>query len=217
MDFLEKYNINNKDLYNEALTHSSYRNEHNLPYDYERLEFLGDAILEFIITEYLYDNFNQKEGVMTKLRASYVCENALNEYAKSIKLYDYVRVGTGELRSSGNHKKVILADVFEAIIAALFLDKGMDTAKEFVYDIVIPFIENNSEFFTDYKTELQEKVQCFQKTVTYELIDERGPGHDKEFTTNVLIDSIIFGTGCASTKKESEQRAAKDALLKYQS
>ena len=152
---------------------------------------------------------------MTKLRASYVCENALYEYSKDLNLSEYIKVGHGEEIDGGRFKKVILADIFEALMGAIYLDLGYDVVKRVINNIIVPYIENpNVEFFSDYKSVLQEFVQTKQKSLSYEIIDEQGPSHNKSFTTVVKIDDIIYGTGIANSKKESEQEAAKSALQK---
>lgn len=212
----DKLNIVPKDitLYNRAFSHSSYANEVKES-DYERLEFLGDAVLELVSSDYLYNKKEISEGDMTKLRASYVCENALYEYSKDLNLSDYIKVGHGEELAGGRFKKVILADIFEALMGAIYLDLGYDKVKEVINGIIIPYIENPEvKFFNDYKSALQEFVQTKQKSLSYEIIKEEGPSHNKTFTTVVKIDDIIYGNGVASSKKEAEQEAAKDALQK---
>ena len=152
---------------------------------------------------------------MTKLRASYVCENALYEYATDLEFNKLVMLGKGELNTGGNYKKAILADIFEAFIAAIYLDLGYEKAKQVVLDIIIPYVENKEVmFFSDYKSELQEAVQDVQRELTYELVNESGPAHDKQFEMAVKIDNIVYGTGEGHTKKEAEQEAAKSALTK---
>ena len=217
MEILDKLNIkySNINLYEQALTHTSYANEHNTE-SYERLEFLGDAILELIISEYLYKNTNYEEGRMTKLRSHYVCENALYEYSLLLGLNDYIRFGKGQL-TDGKYCKAIVADVFESFIAAMYLDIGLEEVKKFIYKYVIPLIEKNElDFFNDYKSILQELVQTDKRSLIYEIINETGPAHNKEFTVVVKIDEIIYGKGVAGSKKEAEQLAAKDALKKAQ-
>ncbi|MBE6153053.1 MAG: ribonuclease III [Firmicutes bacterium] len=218
MNFLKKYNIIPKSIkyYNIAFTHSSYSHENNLDYNYERLEFLGDAVLELVVTDYLFNKLDVKEGEMSRLRANYVCENALYKYAKEIELSKFIKVGNGEKQSGGQEKKAIMADIFEALIGAIYLDLGYNKAKQFIEEVVFPHIENNEEndFLRDYKSELQEKVQTNKKSVEYELIGESGPAHNKTFEMAVKIDDIVYGTAKAKTKKEAEQMAAKVALDK---
>ena len=202
-------------LYQTAFSHSSYVNENHLKQDYERLEFLGDAVLELVTSDYLYRNMNFKEGDMTKIRASYVCENALAEYSRELELSNYIKVGHGEEVDGGRYKKVIQADIFEALMGAIYLDLGFDIVKKVILDIIVPYIENpNVIFFSDYKSVLQECVQTEQRSLVYELIHEEGPSHNKTFTIVVKIDNIIYGKGVAASKKEAEQEAAKSALEK---
>lgn len=196
-------------LYSTAVTHSSYTNENPSYPDYERLEFLGDAVLEIIISDYLYKERKLEEGIMTKMRASYVCEEACATYAKELGLDEDIRVGTGEEINT-----TIMADVFEAFTAAVYLDQGFEFTKKFVLDIIVKYIENEIEFLHDYKSKLQELVQTVKKSIIYEVIDEKGPAHNKTFTSIVKIDGIIMGKGTAGSKKASEQEAAKDALSK---
>ena len=202
-------------IYNTAFSHSSYANEHRAKNDYERLEFLGDAVLDLVIADYLYSNHLEKEGEMTKIRASYVCENALFEYSINLGLNKYIKVGHGEEKEGGKYKKAIVADIFEALIGAIYIDLGYATARRTVLDIIVPYIENpDITFFSDYKSALQEYVQTEQKSLTYNLINEAGPAHDKTFTVEVEIDKIIYGVGTGQSKKEAEQEAAKEALKK---
>ena len=213
----EKLNIvpKNMTLYITAFSHSSYANEHKAKSDYERLEFLGDAVLDLVIADYLYNNKMEKEGEMTKVRASYVCENALSEYSLALGLNEYIKVGHGEEKEGGKYKKAIVADIFEAFIGAIYVDLGYATARKVVLSIIVPFIEDpNVTFFSDYKSALQEYVQTYQKSLTYNLVKEEGPAHDKSFTVEVIIDEIIYGTGNGGSKKEAEQEAAKSALEK---
>ena len=210
---LEKFGIvpNRLKLYEIALSHSSYTNEHKDKRNYERLEFLGDAVLELIVTEYLYKNFEQDEGDMTKTRANYVCENANFEYMNDIGLTKYIKVGNGEVHDI---KKAIVADIFEAFIGAIYLDQGFAKAEEFVLSVVTPYINNKTYFFNDYKSILQEAVQTDRRSLAYELIEETGPDHDKKFTIAVRIGNVIYGKGTAGSKKEACQLAAKAALEK---
>ena len=219
MEILKKLNIpfTNLKYYEQAFTHTSYANEFN-KVSYERLEYLGDAVLELIISEYLYKTTDEPEGKMTKLRSSYVCENALYEYSCLLGLNEEIKLGHGESERDGKHNKTIVADIFESFIGAVFLDCGFEVVKNFIYDNIIPLIENNSiDFIEDYKSVLQELVQTDRKSLTYEVVDEYGPAHDKTFTIIVKIDNIVYGEGTAHSKKEAEQLAAKSALKKAQS
>ena len=205
----------NEKLYLTAFSHSSYANEHKAKQDYERLEFLGDAVLDLVVADYLYSNKKETEGEMTKVRASYVCENALYEYSMSLGLNQYIRVGHGEEKEGGKFKKAIVADIFEALIGAIYLDLGYATARKTVLNIIVPYIEDpNITFFSDYKSALQEYVQTTQQSLQYELIKEEGPAHNKSFTVQVKIDDIIYGVKKTGSKKEAEQEAAKVALSK---
>ena len=211
-----KINYNNENLYLTALTHSSYANEHNIE-SYERLEYLGDAVLEVIISEYLYKNTTYEEGLMTKMRAKYVCEDANFEYAIRLHLNDYLRLGHGEEENGGRMRKAIVADIFEAFIGAIYLDCGLESAKKFVDDNVIPLIENKEiNFDNDYKSILQELVQTDKRSLEYVVVSETGPAHNKTFKVIVKIDNIIYGEGIAHSKKLAEQNAACDALKKAQ-
>lgn len=218
MEILEKLGIEttNEKLYMKALTHTSYANEAKVE-SYERLEYLGDAVLELIISEYLYKNTEYEEGEMTKLRAHYVCENALYEYSIRLGLNEYLLLGHGEEESGGKFRKAIVADIFEAFLGAMYLDKGIDVASNFIYENVIPLIESKAiDFFSDYKSVLQELVQTDKRSLEYNIVDEEGPSHNKTFTVNVKVDGILYGVGVAHSKKEAEQEAAKDALKKAQ-
>jgi len=212
-DFLKEYNIIPGDikLYDIALSHSSYSNEHKDKENYERLEFLGDAVLELVVSEYLYKNFEENEGDMTKERANYVCENANYEYMQNTGLYRYIKVGNGEVKKI---QKAIVADIFEAFLGAMYLDQGFFKVKEFVLNIITPYIIKKTHFINDYKSVLQEAMQTDRRSLDYVLINETGPSHDKEFTMVVKIDNVIYGKGIASSKKEAERLAAKEALEK---
>ena len=216
-ELFNKLNIKPNDLknYYTAFCHSSYVNEKHLKSDYERLEFLGDAVLELVMSDYLYKNLDVKEGDMTKLRASYVCENALFVYSTDLNLSKYIKVGHGEEIDGGRYKKVIMADIFEALMGAIYLDLGFDTVKRVILDVTVPYIEDpNIVFFSDYKSALQELVQTEQRTLEYVVVNEYGPAHNKTFEVVVKVDDIIYGKGIAGSKKEAEQEAASDALKK---
>ena len=204
-----------KELYKTAFSHSSYVNEHNVKNDYERLEFLGDAVLDLVVADYLYTNHKETEGEMTKVRANYVCENANYAYATNLELQKYILVGHGEAKDGEPVKKAIVADIFEALMGAIYLDQGYATVRNVILKIVVPYLENpDITFFSDYKSSLQEFVQTEQKSIEYVIVNEEGPAHNKTFTVNVIIDNIVFGSGIGSSKKEAEQAAAKEALEK---
>ena len=206
------FNPTNINLYYEAFTHTSYSNENPSFTSYERLEFLGDAILEFIISDYLYKERHLTEGVMTKMRANYVCEEALATYAHDLKFEEDIKLGSGELETGPNN--TILADVFEAFVAAMYLDIGFEKTQEMVLKIMLKYITKGVDFLHDYKSELQELVQTVRKSVSYEIIDESGPAHNKTFVCQVMVDNIVMGIGKGSSKKAAEQAAAKVALEK---
>ena len=216
IEILNKLNIKPKniELYETAFSHTSYANENNKE-SYERLEFLGDAVLELLMSDYLYNNYHKPEGEMTKLRAHYVCETALYEYAIKLKLNKYLKLGKGEEETGGRTRKTIVSDIFESFLGAIYLDQGIETAKKFFLENVIPHIKNHEvDFFDDYKSRLQEYVQTDKKSLEYEIIKETGPSHNKEFTSVVKIDGIIYGSGTSHSKKSAEQEAAKNALEK---
>ena len=212
LDFFKKYHIDIKDesRMQIAFTHSSYSNEQHTK-NYERLEFLGDAVLQLIMSEYFYLNTHLDEGEMSKKRASFVCEHALATYAKEIGLNKYIRVGHGQQH---NVNDTIIADVFESVLGAIYLDCGFETAKRYAEEIILPYVEKDAHFLGDYKSLLQEMVQTDKKSLSYELVEESGPAHDKSFTVNVVIDHIVYGTGTGKSKKEAEQKAAFDAYQK---
>ena len=213
MDFLDREIIKNtnNELLMEALTHSSYSNEHKNTKNYERLEFLGDAVLELITSEYFYKETSYKEGEMTKKRASFVCEQALAYYAKELEIDKCIRVGHGQ---ENNINDTIIADVFESVLGAIYITYGLEEARKYIYEIVVPYIEKDFIFFGDYKTMLQEYVQTDKKSLEYVLIKESGEAHNKTFEVEVKINNIIYGRGIGKSKKEAEQQAAFDAYKK---
>lgn len=216
MKILDELNIKttNQKLYETAFTHTSYAYENN-KVSYERLEYLGDAILELVVSDFLYNNTYYDEGKMTKLRAHYVCENANYEYSMQLGLNEYLLLGHGEEQTGGRNRKAIVADIFESFIGAVFLDQGFDKAKEIIYKTTIEFMKKNKlDYFNDYKSELQELVQTDKRTLEYKIVEESGPAHNKTFKAIVKIDDVIYGEGVAHTKKEAEQNAAKSAIEK---
>ncbi len=202
--------IENEQLLEIALTHSSYSNEHGTK-NYERLEFLGDAVLELVTSEYFYLHTSYSEGEMSKVRASYVCEEALAKYAEDLELSNYIRVGHGQEKDI-NH--TIIADVYESILAVIYLEKGLEVVKRFILDCMVPYVENHVQFIYDYKSRLQELVQTDKKCLEYLLVHEEGPAHKRIFTVEVRIDGLLYGRGVGGSKKEAEQNAAKDAYQK---
>ena len=209
------YHFTDESLLRQALTHSSYANEKHMKKhsDNERLEFLGDAVLELISSEYLFGNYPQRsEGQLTKLRASIVCEPTLAECAQSLMLGELLYLGRGEDLTGGRTRKSILSDALEAVIGAIYLDGGFANAKEFVLKYILTDIEHKQLFY-DSKTILQEVVQGEHESLSYVLLEETGPDHDKSFTVGVLIGNKQISTGMGHTKKAAEQEAAYHALL----
>ena len=211
------YKFNNPELLLEAVTHSSYTNEMkiNKRSNYERLEFLGDAVLELISSEYLYEKYpNIPEGGLSKRRASMVCESSLAICARSMHLGDYIFFGKGEDAAGGRERDSILCDVTEAVLGAIYLDAGLKKAKEYVYSHVL-FELKEEELFIDSKTILQEMVQHIQggPKLNYEVTGEKGPEHDKTFEISVFLGDALLATGQGHTKKSAQQEAARKAIL----
>ncbi len=213
------YEFNDKNLLLQALTHSSFINENkksdNLIQDNERLEFFGDAIIEFYVSEYLFKNYaDNPEGDLTKLRASLVCEKSLALCSRQIHLGEYLQMGKGEESSGGRERASITSDAFEALTAAIYLDSGREAAENFIYKYLLKTLENKALFY-DAKTRLQEMVQkngpC---TLRYEIISEDGPSHNKVFVTAAFLNDIEIGRGVGKSKKESQQDAAVHAIDK---
>lgn len=218
MKNLEAYfnlSFKNQDLLKTALTHSSYANENNCESN-ERLEFMGDAVLDVMMGKYLFDKYPEyNEGNLTKLRAKNVCESALVEYAKICDLKKYLLLGKGEEKSGGRNRTALQADAFEALIGAVYMDKGFAECYKIFDKVVIPLVEQEREAdFVDYKSYLQELVQSDKRTLEYRIINELGPSHNKTFVTRVYMDQILMGEGKGKTKKEAEQHAAEMALKK---
>ena len=211
------YTFKNRQLLEQALTHSSYANEKHMKKhsDNERLEFLGDAVLEIVSSEFLFINYPQKpEGELTKLRASIVCEPTLALCTKPLDLGKYLRLGRGEDHTGGRKRKSILSDALEAVIGAIYLDGGFTNAKEFVLRFIMTDIENKQLFY-DSKTTLQEIVQGrYEEDVHYVLVKEEGPDHNKFFYVEALLGKRVLGQGCGHTKKAAEQQAAYCAIKK---
>ena len=208
------YEFKNKAYLETALTHSSYANEKQLSKDCnERLEFLGDSVLGIITAEYFYHNLaHLPEGEMTKKRAACVCEKSLFGFAKKINLGRFMLLGRGEEHTGGRNRASILADAFEAVIGAIYLDGGLENARKFVLDFVKEAAARQLSF-KDYKTELQEIIQKNPaEHLTYVLVGESGPDHDKRFEVEVHLNSNVIGRGIGTSKKKAEQLAAKEAL-----
>lgn len=207
----------NISLLKQAFTHASYRNEHRkLPIsDNERLEFLGDAVLEVIVSEYLYRTYpHLLEGELTRMRAAIVCESSLVQFAKRLSFDNYVRLGRGEERSGGRNRPALLADAFEAFVGALYLDQGLDSVQEFARKYLFTHLEERTQS-ADYKTALQEWVQQnLAKPLKYQIAEERGPAHAREFVVSVNVGDEVMGTGVGRSKKEAEQKAAQAAVEK---
>ncbi len=222
MDKLEEkigYRFHNRELLVTALTHSSYANErHGEAQSYERQEFLGDSILGLVTAEFLFTHEPPlPEGRMTRMRAELVCEASLHKTALELGLGSYMRLGRGEEHTGGRERPSILADMVEAIIAAIYLDSGMEEARRFILARVLRDAAfDDSHRSADYKTRLQELVQRkSNQVIAYDLVEETGPDHDKTFTFEVLINGAVSGRGSGKTKKEAEQMAAARALESY--
>ncbi|MCF0131427.1 MAG: ribonuclease III [Pseudobutyrivibrio sp.] len=211
------YEFRDISLLEQALTHSSYANEQHLKKlsDNERLEFLGDAVLEIVSSEFLYLNYKElDEGKLSRLRASIVCEPTLAFCCKEISLGDFVKLSKGEDMTGGRNRKSILSDAFEAVIGAMYLDGGIEPAAKFIHTYVLNDIEHKQLFY-DSKTRLQEVVQGnFREALHYVLVSEEGPDHAKEFSVEARIGDRLLGHGVGSTKKAAEQEAAYEALMK---
>jgi ribonuclease-3 len=207
--------FNDKQLLQTALTHSSYANENQCESN-ERLEFIGDAVLDVMMGQYLYEKYpNYNEGNLTKLRAKNVCESALVEYAKECELNQYLLLGKGEEKSGGRNRTALQADAFEALIGAVYIDKGLLECYKIFDKVVQPLVEEDrDDDFVDYKSYLQELVQSDKRTLEYRIVNEIGPSHNKTFVTRVYMDQILMGEGEGRTKKEAEQNAAEMALKK---
>lgn len=211
------YKFENFDLLVNAMTHSSYANEHHISYtgNNERLEFLGDAVLEVTSSEFLFQKYpDLPEGKLTKKRASMVCEPTLALCAREIPLGDYLLLGKGEEATGGRKRDSIVSDAMEALIGAIYLDGGFANAKEFINRFVLKDIENKQLFY-DSKTTLQEIVQGqFEEDVRYVLVKEEGPDHNKSFYVEAILGEKVLGQGCGHTKKAAEQQAAYCAIKK---
>ena len=209
--------FDNKNLLYQAFTHSSYVNEHRrkLFTDNERLEFLGDAVLELSVSKFLFEKYpHMSEGELTKLRASIVCEPSLVIFANELKFGQYVLLGKGEELTGGRERPALLADVFESFVGALYLDQGLETVVAFLEKIVFPKVEIGAfSHVMDFKSQLQEMVQQSNNGVLhYEIVDEKGPAHNRTFVSRVLLNDQELGIGRGKSKKEAEQQAAQSAM-----
>ncbi len=210
------YHFTDISLLQQAITHSSFTNEQkiNKPKNYERIEFLGDAILELVTSEFLFHQYpDMQEGKMTKLRASIVCESSLVFCAKNLELGDFIVLGKGESNAGGRYRDSIVADVMEAVIGAIYLDSNIQHAQTFINKFILSDIEEKQLFY-DSKTNLQELTQGkFKKDVQYKTLEEIGPEHNKSFRVCAIMDGEQIGQGLGRTKKAAEQQAAYEALL----
>lgn len=208
--------INNTSMIQQAFMHSSYAHEHRQFHDNERLEFMGDAVLQLWSSKAIWP-LKLSEGQMTRLRAQLVCEKALAIYGRELHLNQFLLLGAGEEKTGGRDKDAIIADAFEAFLGALFLDQGMEAVDNILNDCITPRLSHPEDIgiMHDYKSKLQEFVQADQKrTVSYKLVKETGPANSPEFVMNCVMDNIILGTGKGVSKKQAEQMAAKDAFEK---
>ena len=209
------YTFKNKKLLHEALSHSSYANEGKRTRSNERLEFLGDSVLSIIVAKHLFTHYTHlPEGELTKLRASLVCEKSLHEFACDFGLGEFLLLGKGEELTGGRERPSIIADAFEALLAAIYLDGGMEQARKFVLQFIPEHLNpKQAKGLNDYKTTLQEIIQQNpEERVRYVLVEESGPDHDKTFTFEVHLNSNVIGKGSGHSKKQAEQNAAKEAL-----
>ncbi|MBR3809983.1 MAG: ribonuclease III [Clostridia bacterium] len=216
-EFEEKlgYSFKDKSLLELALTHSSFANENKLKKNNERFEFLGDSVLGFVTAEYLFTEFkNRPEGEMTKLRAAVVCEKSLFKFAEQINLGKYILLGRGEDSTGGRNRPSVVSDAFEAIIAAIYIDGGMEAVKPYILRFIKDAVKRETSF-KDNKSLLQEEIQKVKgNSLAYEEVGEEGPDHDKTFVFRVKLNGEIIGEGKGKSKKEAEQNAAGNALNK---
>ncbi len=212
------YQFKNNALLDLALTHSSYANEannQNVAYN-ERLEFLGDSVLGLVISDYLYKTYPEMpEGQLSKIRALVVCEATLCSHANALDIGSFLKLGKGEVHTGGRNRTSILADAFEAIIAAIYLDGGIAAAQKFILKQLLSSVNKAvaGKLFSDYKSALQEAAQAHgNKEVTYQIVSVKGPDHNKEFCAVAVVDGVTYGKGCGRSKKNAEQNAARIAL-----
>lgn len=211
------YEFKDKSLIAEALTHSSYSNENRNAKSNERLEFFGDSVLGVLASEYLFFKYRElPEGELTKIRAAAVCEDSLSELSRDIGIGKYLLLGHGEIQGKGRERKSILADAFEAVLAAIYVDGGRSEAERFLYPRLIPKIELCAKNTKDHKSLLQQFVQQTPgEVLSYRLTGEEGPSHDKTFHVEAMLGANVIGKGTGKSKRQAEQEAAKDALILF--
>lgn len=220
LDYLNDRHIpfHNLSLYREAFTHSSYANEsHRELKDYERLEFMGDAVLQLFVSEYLFKLYpDRPEGYLTQIRSKLVREESLARFSRQLGLGKLLYLGVGEEKSGGRERESVLANIFESFIGAIYLDCGKDEVLKVLEETIFSHVNDlDYDDIMDYKTKLQELIQADErKTVNYQLVSETGPANAPEFVMNAIMDNMILGTGRGTSKKRAEQQAAKDALKK---
>lgn len=208
--------VKNTQMIHQAFMHSSYANEHHGKHDNERLEFMGDAVLQLWSSAAIWP-LNLSEGQMTRLRAQLVCEKALAIYARELHLNDFLLLGAGEEKSGGREKDAIIADMMEAFLGALYLDQGFPAVDNILDEVITPRLAHPEDVgvIHDYKTKLQEYVQVdSSRQVHYVLVKETGPSNNPQFVMNCMIDDLVMGTGTGSSKKQAEQNAARNAFEK---
>lgn len=209
------YKFNNRAFLMEALTHSSFANERDSGIkSNERMEFLGDSVLSLVTSHFLFETYpDMPEGDLSKLKASLVCTNSLSSFAREIHLGDYLFLGKGEVNTGGADRPSILEDAFESLIAAIYLDGGLEMARKFILGFLKPALKNHNISFKDYKTTLQEVIQQnHDQSINYVFVGSYGPDHDKVFEAEVRLNSNVIGRGRGKSKKSAEQAAAKEAL-----
>ena len=217
MEILEKFNINpnNEELFKIAFIHSSYSSYANLDYNYERLEFLGDSVLSMLVSDYLQGLYpDYGEGKLTKLRSNYVCQAALEVYSQKLGLDKCIKINLEDNNITENEILSISADVFESFLGAIYLDQGIDKAREFLRENIYPFIDKNIIFFYDFKSQIKEYGDAEDIDIHYELVEEYGAPHDKTFIMAIIIDGINYDQGIGKSKKDAEQQAAEKAIKK---
>lgn len=215
MKILEKFGIkpNNIKLFETAFIHSSYASKFDMEYNYERLEFLGDSVLSMIVSNYLFELFpDYGEGKLTKIRSNYVCQSALEVYSKDLGLDKYIKVNLEDSHISDHEILSISADIFESFLGAIYLDQGIEKAREFLRKNIFHYIDSKIIFFYDYKSQIKEYGDAESLDVHYELIDEYGAPHDKTFVMSIMVGGEDLGQGTGKSKKEAEQLAARKAI-----